>query len=276
MIQAEGEPTPTEGEANGDSAQSANDAAATDGTAPDAVDAAVSATPPDAPIDENGSALEALVGADRLREQGLSLLQWARDNLLTLDVAIEATILVAALAPAALFGPRLQKFIITQIAPRAPLGLLRRAANAFAHIATPIALYLILTAAVVALSAAGRETGLVSAGVSLLTAWIVIRLVTLVIRSPLWSRVAFYIVWPLAALDAFGVLDNVVAQLDAFAIPLSTNEAGRTVDISALDVVRGALTFAVLFWLASVAGNFLKGRIDAADELTVSFKALLA
>ena len=238
-------------------------------------------TPPDASTDaapspDSNSALEELVGFDGLRERGLQILDWARVNLLTLDVAIEFAVLIFALAPAAMFGPRLQKFIITQIAPRAPFGLLRRAANAFAHIATPIALYLILTAAVVALSAAGRDTAIISAGVSLLTAWIVIRMVTLVIRSPLWSRVAFYIVWPVAALDAFGVLDNVVTQLDALAIPLTTNDAGRTIDISALDVVRGAITFAGLFWLANALGGFLKTRIDATDELTVSFKALLS
>ena len=225
---------------------------------------------------ENGSALEELVGFDRIREQGLEWGQWLLDKVLTIDIAIQGAVIIAALAPAAMFGPRLKKLIDTQVAPRAPHGVLRRAANAFAHIATPIALYLTLQVAGVVLGAAGVNTALLSAGVSLLTAWIVIRLVTMVIRSPLWSRVAFYVVWPLAALDAFGVLDNVVTQLDAFAIPLSTNDAGQTIDISALDIVRGVITFAILFWLAGMAGNFLKGRIQATDELTVSFKALLS
>ena len=225
---------------------------------------------------EDGSALEELVGIDEYRQKALELLDWARANLLTLDMAIQGIVLFAALLPAAIFGPRLKKVIETQVSPRAPYGVLRRAANAIAVVATPIALYITLQIITLVLSAAGRETAIVSAGASLLTAWIVIRLVTLVIRSPLWSRVAFYVVWPLAALDAFGVLDNVVTQLDALAIPLSTNEAGATVDISALDIVRGVITFAVLFWLAGQAGAFLKGRIDSSDELTVSFKALLA
>ena len=233
-------------------------------------------TAPPAVEPDNGSALETLVGADQAKELAVNVLDWARANLFTFDLAIEATILIAALLPAAIFGPRLKELINTQVAPRAPTTILRRIAGAFAHIATPIALYLTLQIATIILGGLGRDTGLLSAGVSLLTAWIVIRLVTLVIRSPLWSRVAFYVVWPLAALDAFGVLDNVVAQLDAFAIPLSTNDAGQTVDISALDIVRGVITFAVLFWLANVAGNFLKGRINATDELTISFKALLA
>ncbi len=227
-------------------------------------------------LTDDSSALEELVGIDQYRQKGLELLEWARVNLLTLDMAIQGAVLFLALLPAAIFGPRLKKLIETQVSPRAPYGVLRRAANAFAVIATPIALYVSLQVMMIVLRAAGRETAIISAGVSLLTAWIVIRLVTLVIRSPLWSRVAFYVVWPLAALDAFGVLDNVVTQLDALAIPLSTNDAGVTVDISALDIVRGVITFAILFWLAGLAGNFLKGRINSADELTVSFKALLS
>ncbi len=245
--------------------------------APPEEDAAQSSAPDGEALfnPSEGSALDELVGIDRAREIALDLLTWARGQVMNVDRAIEGAIIVGALLPAALFGPQLKKFIVEAVAPRCPQGVLRRAAHAFAHIATAIALYIVLQASVAILGALGRETGLVSAGVSLLTAWIVIRLVTLVIRSPFWSRLAFYIAWPLAALDAFGVLDNVVARLDAFAIPLSTNEAGETVDISALDVVRGLITFAAMFWIAGIIGNFLKARIDATQELTVSFKALI-
>ncbi|NNL88188.1 MAG: mechanosensitive ion channel, partial [Marinicaulis sp.] len=167
------------------------------------------------------------------------------------------------------------KLIQTQIAPRAPYGILRRAANAFAYIATPIALFIILQTAVFALGFFDMSNAIVAAAVSLLTAWIVIRLVTLVIRSPFWSKFAFYVAWPIAALDAFGILDDVVNQLNAFSIPIGDSN-GVSQTLSALDVIRTLAIFGVLFWGASVAGNFIKGRISAIDELTVSFKALLS
>lgn len=232
--------------------------------------------PPDSPPSGGGdSAFDTLLGTDELRTTGEKLLAWANRHLLTFDTALQVAILFAALAPAALFGPQLKRFISTQIAPRAPYGFLRRGAQAFAHIATPIALYVTLQAAVIVCGSIGQPRALIEAAVSLLTAWIVIRMVTLVIRSPLWSRVAFYIAWPLAALDAFGVLDDVVRQLDSFSIPLSTNEQGVTVDISALDIVRAVVVFVGLFWVANLANRFLKGRIKAIDELTPSLKALL-
>ncbi len=245
-------------DASGQSDAPADGVAAGEGVAPDA------------------SAIEKLVGFDKLRGELIEILGWLQTQMLTIDVAIQAGILFAAVAPAALFGPQLRKFIQGQVAPRAPYGVLRRAASAFAHLATPIALFVILQLAVLALKTAGVSTGLVEAGVSLLTAWIVIRLVTLVIRSPFWSKFAFYVAWPIAALDAFGVLDDVVVQLQAFSIPIGEDAGGNTQRFSALDLIRTVFIFGVLFWAASFASNFIKGRINAIDELTVSFKALLA
>lgn len=231
-------------------------------------------TPPAQPGDS--SALDELLGTEELRQSGSQFIGWAREHLLTIDVGVQAIILVAALVPAALFGPQLKKLITSQIAPRAPYGVLRRAAHAFAHIATPIALLATLQAAAITLSSLGKPNAIVGAGVSLLTAWIVIRLVTLVIRSPFWSQVAFYVAWPIAALDAFGLLGRFLYQLDAIAIPLGTDSAGAAISYSAFDFTRTLITIAALFWLASILNRFLKKRIGAIDELTTSFKALLA
>ena len=224
---------------------------------------------------EGESALQELIGADDLTTRGQQILQWIQENLLAIDVAIQLGVILAALIPAALFGPQLKKLITSQVAPRAPYGVLRRGANAFAHIATPIALYLILQAAVMVLGSLGQSSALVQAGVSLLTAWIVIRLVTLVIRSPFWSKVAFYIAWPIAALDAFGVLGGVIEQLDAFSFEIGANEMGQVETFSALDAVRTLIVFGALFWVASFVNGFLKSRISAVDELTPSLQALL-
>ncbi|MEO1015469.1 MAG: mechanosensitive ion channel protein MscS, partial [Pseudomonadota bacterium] len=224
---------------------------------------------------DEDSAIEELIGTEDLVARVRGVVEWAEANLWSIDVAIQLSVLVAALVPAAIFGPQLKKVIQQQIAPRAPYGPLKRAAGALAVIATPIALYLVLQASVIALGAAGRGSALVEAGVSLLSAWIVIRLVTLVIRSKFWSQVAFYIAWPIAALDAFGLLDNVVDQLEAFSVPLGENDAGEPVSFSALDFIRTLITFGVLFWLASSLNRFLQGRLERVEELTPSLRTLV-
>ncbi|MEE2690398.1 MAG: mechanosensitive ion channel domain-containing protein [Pseudomonadota bacterium] len=234
------------------------------------------ASPGEGPPGGDGSALDDLFNTGEITERGARWLDWLRENVLTLDVGVQAAILFAALLPAAIFGPQLKKLIVGQIASRAPEGVFRRAANAFAHIATPIALLVILQIGVITLASLGRPSALVQAGVSLLTAWIVIRLVTLVIRSPFWSQVAFYVAWPIAALDAFGVLGRVLAELDALAFPIGMDENKQPITYSALDFLRTVIVFAALFWIANLLGRFVKGRISAIDELTASFKALLA
>ncbi len=213
--------------------------------------------------------------SETLRTEGAVALDWLRQTVLSVDVSAQIVILLLAVLPAALFGRQLQRFLSKTVVARAPQGLLRRAASAFAVVATPIALLFILQAAVLTLGALGRPSRIVEAGVSLLTAWIVIRLVTLVIRSPFWSQLAFYIAWPVAALDAFGALGKVMAELDAFSIPIGMNADKSPITFSAFDFVRALVVFAALFAMASLVSRLLKARIEKIDELTISAKALL-
>jgi small-conductance mechanosensitive channel len=224
---------------------------------------------------DDGSAIGELIGAKDIGDQLTDGLIWLKANLWSLDSGMQMAIILAALVPAAMFGPQIKKLITTQIAPRAPYGGLRRAANAFAHIATPIALFLIWQIAAVSLGALDRTNAIIEAAVSLLSAWIVIRMVTLVIRSPFWSKAAFYMVWPIAALDAGGILDDVIRQLDRISIPLGEAENGQAMDFSALDAIRTLVIFIALFWVANFISRFLKSRISAVDELTPSLQALL-
>lgn len=226
-------------------------------------------------IDVTESALDDVIPVDVLQAKLQSVLDWVTAHLLTLDNGIQLGLIVAALVPAALFGPRLQKFIQQQLQSRFSERSLARLAAALAAVATALALYIVLAGERIALGAAGHPTDIIAAALSLLSAWIVLRLITLTIRSEFWSRVAFWIVWPLAVLDAFGVLSEVVAQMKLLAIPLGESDNGQPIDISLFDVLRTLIYFAALFWLASTLGRFLEQRIQTIDELTPSLKALL-
>lgn len=107
------------------------------------------------------------------------------------------------------------------------------------------------------------------AGVSLLTAWIVIRLVTMVVRHELWSRVIFFSVYTLAALDILGVLNRIETALAG--IGFSYGE----IRITALNVVHALIVLAVLLWVMALARGFLERRILSAENLTPSLRALV-
>lgn len=222
-----------------------------------------------------GAVLDDILPIDEIVERLVWVLDWVSANLLTIDVAIQLGLITGALVPAAVFGPRLRTFLETQLGARVKAGVAKRAVDALAVLATPIALYLTLTAIRIGLGSAARPTEWVAASIALMNAWIIVRLVTLVIQSRFWSRVAFYVAWPIAALDAFGALGPVLEQMRALAIPLGRNEAGQPIDVNLLDVLRTLLYFAVLVWGANLVAKVLQQRIEAVDELSPSLKALM-
>jgi small-conductance mechanosensitive channel len=221
------------------------------------------------------SVLDEMLPADEVAEAFFALIDWAETYLLSISVLIQVGLIMGALIPAAIFGPRLKRLIREQLSSRASTVLLRRLSEALAELATPIALYITLGAIRIALGSAGQPMDWVAAAIALMNAWIIVRMVTLVIRSRFWSRVAFYVAWPIAALDAFGMLGPVIEQMRALAIPLGQGESGP-IEFSLLDVVRTLIYFAVLFWAATTLSRFLQHRLETIEELSPSLKTLIS
>jgi small-conductance mechanosensitive channel len=146
---------------------------------------------------------------------------------------------------------------------------LAHVAEVAASLAVPGLWLLLLWIATQAGRAAGVPMGLAAAGVSLLFAWVVIRLLSHVVRNPLWSAVIFFTAWTLAALDILGVLGEIERSLDRLAFPYGN------VRISALNIVRAVIVLSVLLWLTGQLRGFLERRIYQAQNLTPSLQALL-
>lgn len=222
------------------------------------------------------SVLEDVLPADEVTAALVALIDWAETYLLNVSVLIQIGLIFGALVPAIIFGPRLKRLIDAHLASRAKTPFLRRLASALAELATPIALYLTLTVIRIGLGSAGQAMDWVAAALALMNAWILVRVVTLVIRSRFWSRLVFYIAWPIAALDAFGMLGPVVEQMRELAIPLGQGEGGTPIRFSLLDVIRTLFYFAVLFWGATTLSRLLQQRLESVEELSPSLKALIS
>ncbi len=221
------------------------------------------------------SALNELVPIEVFLEFIQGLWVWVDSELLVFNVALQLIAVLAAFVPAMIFGPRIRKMINQKIINHIPEGKGRSIVNALAILGLPIALYLSLHIISVAFASGGVSTQWLDAAIALLSAWIIVRLVTLVIKSPFWSKVAFYIAWPVAALDAFGALGPVIDQLQAFGVPLGKDEQGNAIKISVLDVLRTLLYFAVLFWVASFISKIAERQLENIDELNPALKALI-
>ncbi|WP_297733089.1 mechanosensitive ion channel domain-containing protein [uncultured Maricaulis sp.] len=225
---------------------------------------------------QDDSALDELLPMEVLEGRVRDAWDWLVASLLNIDVALQLGLVLAAFIPALIFGPRLRHVVEGLTNGRIKTGLARRLLTAAISLATPLALVGVLATIRIVLGALDRPFGLIDAAMSLMTAWLVIRAVTLIIRSRFWSKVAFYVAWPVAALDVFGLLDDVVMQLQALAIPLGETDEGEPVDLSLFDVLRTLLYFGVLFWLASLAGRTVNAQLERTEEISPALRALIA
>lgn len=221
------------------------------------------------------SVLEEIVPVDLAGGAMVDAIQWVQTNLLTIEVAIQIGLIIAAIVPAAMFGQTFQDTVRKTLGNRVDIAFVNRLVNAMAILGLPIVLYITLGLINIGLGSAGYATNWVGATIALMNAWIIVRMVTLVIQSPFWSKFAFYVAWPIAALDAFGALGPVVEQMQDLAIPLGTNDNGQRINISLFDVVKTLIYFGLLFWGAKFASNLVQDRLEKIDELSPAVKALI-
>lgn len=131
------------------------------------------------------------------------------------------------------------------------------------------AVWLIIMGLVVLISTAAAWPLQVSKAVmSLLTAWIVIRLAATLIKEPGWSKLVMLAAWSVAALNILNLLSPTIELLDALALNLGD------LRISVLSVGKGLLVLGFLLWLASLSSHLLEKRIQSLPNLTPSVQVL--
>jgi small-conductance mechanosensitive channel len=113
-------------------------------------------------------------------------------------------------------------------------------------------------------------TALVDTSARLLTAWLIIRLTTAMLKDSNWARLLSVTAWLIAALHILNLLIPVINLLDQLAIDLGG------VRISMLLLIKGVIVFAVLLKLASTGSSLLEKRILSFEELTPSVQVLLS
>ena len=103
----------------------------------------------------------------------------------------------------------------------------------------------------------------------LAVAWLVIRLVTSVIRNAFIVRVVSFSAWLVAALSIVGQLDATVEALDSISVVLGG------LRLTPLLLIKLGALLVVALWLTNIASNFAESRINRSADLTPSIQVLL-
>src|SRR6195952_3391662 len=110
---------------------------------------------------------------------------------------------------------------------------------------------------------------LLSVAANLGFAWLIIRLVTSVIRNPFIVRLVSLSAWLVAALSILGQLAPVAEALDSVSMVLGG------LRLTPLLLIKLAVLLAVALWVTNIASNFVASRITRSGDLTPSIQVLL-
>jgi small-conductance mechanosensitive channel len=132
------------------------------------------------------------------------------------------------------------------------------------------ALIVALTRTSMLLATSPSRSYLLSVGAALATAWLVIRLVTGMVRDRLLVRIVSTAAWLTAALSILGLLDPVASALDSVAITVGG------LRLTALLVLKVVILLSCALWLAGLCTKFLDGWLSRSGDLTPSAQVLIS
>jgi len=197
------------------------------------------------------------------------LWHWFQDNILTITSAVQLIVLGLAFAGSFAITPTLTNFLNRLFAHARPTGWLARLHAGLQTMIWPLAFFILLSIGAVMTEGTLASSGLVRVALSLVSAWIVIRLISTFLGNAYWSRVLAFIVWVIAALSVLGLLKPTVEVLDQISITIAGTR------ISAFLVLRGIAVCGVALWAALAGSKLVEVRVQRLPNLTLSARALI-
>ena len=200
----------------------------------------------------------------------LAVSSWLLENVLIPSTAVQALVIVVCLVVARILAPRLRTRIERWSLREGTSRPVKAGLQALAKHSLPIVWLLLQWVTVIVANAAGWPAHLVTIVASLLNAWVIIGLTSSVIRDPTWARFIAICAWSVAALNIVGLLDDTIDVLDSLALTVGG------LRVSALGVLKGVLSLAILLWAATFATRVFERRIKSVPTLTPSIQVLFS
>ena len=186
------------------------------------------------------------------------------------NTLIEASVIVFGLLLAQLARPiskRLRSYLDSKDwRERVPGRLM----NALLPLLSGILAIILLQIGSEVVSKQDQSSFLIDTSARLLTAWILIRFTTAMLKESNWARLLSITAWIVSALYILNLLIPTINLLDRLAIDLGG------VRVSLLLIIKGIIVFTVLLKLASSSSRMLEKRIFQFEELTPSVQVLLS
>lgn len=140
--------------------------------------------------------------------------------------------------------------------------------KAISEVSNTIAWLILQWAAISIANALQWPSGALTVIASLLTAWLIISLVTMLVANQALARFLAITAWTVAALKIFGLLEPVTGFLDSWAIDIGQ------LHISTLTVLKVALYLWLSLWMANGLATLVERRLEASSTVAPSMRVL--
>jgi len=191
---------------------------------------------------------------------------WFQDNILEPERLIEISVLLLALLLARMSARFLHKAVAAALEDSERLSHIERHVSP-ARVTAVIMLVLVWSGRLVLEPVIAVY--ILPLATSLLSAWILISLISGFIANPELARMISVSVWALTALSIVGVLTPVIDVLDGAVLPLGDG------DVSVLDILTGLVTAGLLIWGALALAALLDRRLRSFPHMPASAAVLI-
>ena len=200
--------------------------------------------------------------AERLLTQLTELVQ---NPLFWLQFAVIAVVFVLARW---LITPLLKRTLSRLAASCTRVPSFRRPLMALAEVANTIAWLLLQWIAIAAVHQLGWPSAALTVIASLLSAWLLIRMATMLVANPALARFIALAAWTIAALNIFGLLEPVTRLLDSWSVHIGQ------VRVSPLTVVKVGLSLWFSLWLANGLATLVERKLEHTESVAPTMRVL--
>ncbi len=220
-------------------------------------------------MDSEAGLLQRLLDPDEVPKLTASIWQWVDTSILVPSTLVQFLIILAAWGLALILAPSGRRLIDSRKGKGRFARFTDPALRTLSPLVLPILWLVLQWFSVFAAKQAQWPHHLVESAVSLLTAWVVIRVLSQAIRDPGWSKSLAFLAWTVAALNLLGLLEPTMATLDRMGVTLGD------VRISVLSALKAGFILVALLWIAGFLSRLIETRFEHATGLSPSAKVLL-
>ena len=185
-----------------------------------------------------------------------------------IDVLAQVAVVVVGFCIAYFAQGRVQaglKSLTSNFQPQSPFF---RAGEILSGLSLPL-LWLVIEFVVLAIfQGVGPPSVILSVTCSLLSAWILINIVTSLAQNKVWARLVAICIWVITALSILELLEPTLIFLNGLAFNLGETR------ISMLGIVKAIVAGIVVFWITFGLSRFLEARVNKSKALTPSVQVL--